>query len=129
MRAAGKKVLTADLKVIHHHSLELLDDPESWVEANVRIAEKWEERFPEIGARLGSDAEDWKARARRAESEAAAARTIRISAQMKASARERELQRELDSMRLSLSWRLTAPLRKLAKTMRARSRASGRRPG
>ena len=28
-RAAGKRVVTADLRVIHHHSLELLEDPEA----------------------------------------------------------------------------------------------------
>jgi len=122
VREAGKKVITADLKVVHHHSLELLDDPEGWVEANIRITEKWEGRFPGLGSQPGSGEDDWKARARRAESEAAAARTIRISAQMKASARERELQRELDSMRLSLSWRVTAPLRRLALRLRAQRR-------
>ena len=118
-RAAGKKVVTADLKVIHHHSLELLDDPDTWVEANIRITEKWEGRFPMVGAQIG-DGEDWKARARRAEAEAAASRTLRVSAQMQAGARERELQREIDEMRHSRSWRLTAPLRRLAARRAAR---------
>ena len=27
-REAGRKVVTADLKVVHHHSLELIGDPE-----------------------------------------------------------------------------------------------------
>jgi Glycosyltransferase like family len=120
VREAGRKVMTADLKVIHHHSLELLDDPDAWVEANIRITEKWEGRFPQVGAQLGSQAEDWKARTRRAEAEAAAARTLRVSAQMKASARERELQREIDSMRTSTSWRWTSPLRRLKAARRAR---------
>jgi hypothetical protein len=112
VRAAGRKVMTADLKIVHHHSLELLDDAETWVEAYVRVIEKWEERFPEVGALLGQSARDWKARARRAEAHAAAAHMMRVSAQMKATARELELERGLEAMRASKSWWLTAPLRR-----------------
>ena len=43
-RAAGKKVVTADLQVVHHHSLRLIDNPESWINAYMRVAEKWEGR-------------------------------------------------------------------------------------
>lgn len=118
VRAAGRKVVTADFRVVHHHSLELLDDPELWVEASVRLIGKWEQRFPAVGALLGHDADDWKARARRAEAQASAARTLRVSAQMQATARERELERELEAMRASTSWRLTAPLRALKATGR-----------
>jgi hypothetical protein len=118
VRAAGRKVVTADLKIVHHHSLELLDDPDMWVEANVRLTDKWEKRFPEVGALLGDGATDWKARARRAEAQASAARTLRISAQMKATARERELERELETMRASTSWRVTAPLRRIGAWLR-----------
>jgi GT2 family glycosyltransferase len=125
VREAGHKVLTSDLKVVHHHSLELLDDPESWVEANIRLTEKWEQRCRRVGAQLGSASEDWKARARRAEAEAAAARTLRVSAQMRASARERELERELGAMRQSQSWRMTAPLRRIAAGLRSRRGANG----
>ena len=31
-----------DIRVIHHHSLELISDPESWIEAHMRLAEKWD---------------------------------------------------------------------------------------
>ena len=120
VREAGRKVVTADLKVVHHHSLELMDDPEGWVEANVRLTSKWEERFPALGSRRGERDGDWKARTRRAEAEAAAARTMRVSAQMKADARELELRRELDALRSSISWRLTAPVRWIARRLRRR---------
>jgi GT2 family glycosyltransferase len=39
-RAAGHKVVTADLKVVHHHSLELLADHEKWIAAYVALIDK-----------------------------------------------------------------------------------------
>lgn len=112
-RAAGRKVVTADLKVWHHHSLELMTDPETWIEANIRLTEKWESRNGNAGA------EDWKARARRAEAQASASNVLKISANMQATARERELLAELDSIRGSASWRYTAPIRRVAALIRA----------
>jgi GT2 family glycosyltransferase len=117
-RAAGRKVVTADLKVWHHHSLELMSDPENWIEVNIRLTEKWESRNGRAGA------EDWKARARRAEAQASASNVLKISANMRAAARERELRAELDSIRNSVSWRYTAPVRRLAAFAR---RSRGRR--
>ena len=119
-RAAGRKVVTADLKVHHHHSLELMPDPENWIEANIRLTEKWESRNGGAGAR------DWKARARRAEAQASAANVQRISAKMQAAARERELLTELESITGSASWRSTAPIRRLAAAARARARRASR---
>jgi hypothetical protein len=113
-RAAGRKVVTADLRVVHHHSLELMPDPEAWVEVSIRLAEKWEPQIRDDG---GSD---WKARARRSEAQASAARVQRISAEMKAAARERELLAEIGAVKASNSWRLTAPMRRLAALGRAR---------
>ncbi len=113
-RAAGRKVMTTDLKVWHHHSLELMPDAETWIEVNIRLTEKWESRNGSAGG------EDWKARARRAEARASAANVLKISANMQAAARERELLAELDSIRTSASWRYTAPLRRLAAGLRAR---------
>src|SRR6202035_5200019 len=95
-------------------------DPENWIEANIKLTEKWEGRFPQIGARVGEQQADWKARARRAESEAAAARTLRITTERQADARAKELQRELEIMRQSTSWRVTAPLRAVSSWLRAR---------
>jgi hypothetical protein len=118
VRDAGRKVLTADLKVVHHHSLKLLSDPENWIEANIRLTQKWEARFPQIGAEVGHRSADWKARARRAESTASANNTLRIAAQMEADARARELQREIEIMRASTSWRVTEPMRRVATWLR-----------
>ena len=36
-RTAGKKVVTADLQVVHHHSLRLIEDPEAWIDAYMRV--------------------------------------------------------------------------------------------
>jgi len=62
VREAGRKVVTADFKAIHHHSLELVSNPDTWVEAHMRIAEKWDGRIPNVGYGGG----DVKLRARRA---------------------------------------------------------------
>jgi hypothetical protein len=112
VREAGRKVITADLKVIHHHSLELVSHPEVWAQAHVAIAEKWEGRMPGIGRpNLAIDDLDWKRRARLAEAEAGATRLERVSTLMKAQARERQLQAEIDVMTSSIGWKLTKPLR------------------
>jgi hypothetical protein len=112
VRAAGRKVITADLKLVHHHSLHLITDNEPWVAAHMRIAEKWD-----------SDGCDWKHRARRAEAEAAAARLLVASKQYQADAVVKEQERRLAEVSDSVSWRITSPLRRL----NARRRAARRR--
>ena len=92
-RAAGKKVVTADFRVIHHHSLELIGDKEGWIAAHMQIAEKWEGPLPDHGGR-----ENWKLRARRAEAEAAAAR-IRLAEQIVTCAKLSAVERK--------SWKMT----------------------
>jgi hypothetical protein len=109
VRSAGRRVVTADLKVVHHHSLDLISDPETWIEAHMRIAEKWDGRMPHVGESGGT----WKERARRAEAEAAATRALAVSTQLKADARARQLERELGIVTESISWRVTDPLRRL----------------
>jgi hypothetical protein len=122
VREAGRKVMTADFKVVHHHSLELVSDPQVWIDAHIRVAEKWEGRMPGIGRpNWGAAAGDWKGRARQAEAEAGATRLERVSVQLQAEARERQLQAEIDLMTTSLSWRLTAPLRWLNAQRRVRA--------
>jgi hypothetical protein len=102
-RAAGKKVVTADFRVVHHHSLELISDSETWIEAHIRVAEKWDGRLP--SAERGEV--DWRKRSLRAEAEAAAAKGDAISERLKREATERQL----SDVTESTSWRVTAPLR------------------
>ncbi|MGH3114503.1 MAG: hypothetical protein ACRDOP_13665, partial [Gaiellaceae bacterium] len=72
-------------------------------EAHIRIAEKWDGRLPTPDR----GTVDWRQRALRAEAEAAAAKGEAVSAQMKYEA----IERVLDEVETSISWRLTAPLR------------------
>jgi Glycosyltransferase like family len=118
-RAAGRKVVTADLKVIHHHSLDLIRDVEVWIEAHIKIAEKWDGKLPGVGSGGG----DWKQRARRAEAECAAQRVEAHSAKLQLEALHRryiELQGELHDLATSKSWRVTAPLRATSEMLRRR---------
>jgi Glycosyltransferase like family len=102
VRAAGRKVVTEDLRVVHQHSLDLVNDPDTWIAAHMRIAEKWDGRL----ARVGHEDGDWKQRARRAEAEAAAARIETWATLLRSEAR-------LNEVTESVSWRLTSPLRRL----------------
>ena len=42
VRAAGRKVVTADLRAVFHHALELVEDLDLWIEGHQQVAEKWE---------------------------------------------------------------------------------------
>jgi hypothetical protein len=108
VREAGRKVVTADFHAIHNHSLDLVSDPDGWIEAHARVAEKWDGRMPGMGRAGG----DWKQRARRAEAEAEAARAAAVSRQLLYDARERHFRREIEEMTTSIGWRLTEPLRR-----------------
>lgn len=113
-RAADKKVITADFRVVHHHSLRLIEDVEAWIQAHMRLAEKWEDQFPQNGTPL-----DWKQRARRAEAEASAARLMGGLEEIIRVAQYKEL----EELRNSKSWRLLAPLRAVAGRIRQRRSA------
>ena len=108
VRAAGRKVVTADFRAIHNHSLQPFDDPEPWIETHVRLAEKWDGVMPGVGTGHGS----WQDRALRAAAERDAARVIDYANTLKLEAQRRELERALSEARESISWRLTAPLRR-----------------
>jgi hypothetical protein len=103
--AAGRKVMTADIRLARHHSLEVVSDLDAWVEAHIQLAQKWDGRLS------GGEEEDWKHRARRAEAEREAARAIAYSNALGSDARVLELERALAEATGSLSWRVTRPLR------------------
>jgi hypothetical protein len=107
VREAGRKVVTADFRAIHHREIEMLPDPEEWIEAHINVAEKWDGRMPRIGTAPGS----WRERALRAEAERDSAAADAHTQLLELEARARELERGLAETRESLSWRLTAPLR------------------
>jgi hypothetical protein len=109
VRSAGRKVVTEDFQVVHHHSLDLVSDPETWIEAHMRVAEKWDGRMPNVGAGAG----DWKQRARRAEAEAAATRAQVVAKELQSEARVKQLERQLEEVTGSTSWRITEPLRRV----------------
>jgi hypothetical protein len=113
VRAAGRKVVTADIKVAHHHSLDLVTDNEPWVAAHIRIAEKWD---------TDSDS-DWKERARRAEAEAAGARLLVVSKELQRDALSDDYADRLAAVTGSLSWRITAPLRRLNRLRKTRQQS------
>jgi Glycosyltransferase like family len=124
-RAARRKVVTAEFRAIHNHSLDLVSDPEGWVEAHIRMQEKWEGKIP--GA-TPVDA-DWPAIARRARAEAEASRAAAVSKQLQYDAREREYRRDLEVMEQSIGWRLTHPLRRANYWRRRAQTALQRRRG
>jgi hypothetical protein len=116
VRQAGRRIVTADVAAVHHRSLELVEDHELWVEAHIGMAGKW-------GPRLGADEPDedaWRRRARRAEAEREAARTLAYSNRLRVDARVLQLERELAVVTSSPSWRVTAPLRRLNAWRRSR---------
>ena len=90
-RAAGRKVVTADFRAVHNHSLDLVSDPEGWVEAHIRMQEKWDGQDP----RRHRGRHRLAARSPGARSaEAEASRAAAVSKQLQYDAREREFQRD-----------------------------------
>jgi hypothetical protein len=106
VRAAGRKVVTADLKVVHHHPI-FGSNLEQWARAHVSVAEKWDGKIPGVGVAPG----DWRERARRAEAQAAVLRAEAASWRLKIDALTARHHDDLSVMTTSIGWRLTAPLR------------------
>jgi hypothetical protein len=124
VRAAGRKVVVADLNVLHHHPLELVTDPETWIEAHMMVAQKWDGSMPDAAS---GPTQDWKQRARRAEAEAGAAQLAGASKLLQAYARAEEDENRLERVTHTMSWRLTEPLRRMnaRRHARRRNRVSG----
>jgi hypothetical protein len=115
-RAAGRRVVVADLRAVYHRSVELVGDLDVWIAAHIELAEKWGDALNGAVA----DEVGWKRRARRAEADREAQRAIAFSTSLKLDARVLELERDLDEKTSSLSWRLTEPLRALNRWRRER---------
>lgn len=114
-RDAGKKVVTADLKVVHHHSIELISDLDSWVNAHIDFSTKWAHMLPPPE---GPEENLWETRARRAEAEASAARTLAGAGRLINEA----LERDLNDVLTSSSWKITKPLRSIARIFKRNKR-------
>jgi hypothetical protein len=102
VRAAGRSVAVVDFGVTYHQSVELIDDVNVWIEAHMLLAEKWD-----------THDEDWKARARLAEAEREAARAVTHAHSLSNEARIAVLERAVEKVTGSRSWRATEPLRRL----------------
>ena len=109
VKEAGKKIVTEDLRVIHHHSLELISEMEGWVDTHMQLSRKWQHLLPDNG---GGEP-DWEERARRAEAELSATRLMAGAGEIIWEARTQELERELNEVKNSTSWKITRPLRRL----------------
>ncbi len=118
VRGAGRTVVVADLRAIHHRSIEFVPDLDVWVQAHIDVAEKWDRT---LHGPVGDEAA-WKRRARRAEAEREAERALAYSVAMGRDAQLLVLERALAEKTESLSWRLTAPLRALNEMRRRRAR-------
>ncbi len=105
VRLAGRKVVTADLRVVQHRALKLAREIDLWVEAHIQLADRWDDG--------SADEAEWKRRARRAEAEREAARAIAYSRGLALDARVAELERALEEAITTPAWRVTAPLRRL----------------
>ena len=68
VRAAGYRVMTADLRTIRHRPLEVVRESEhkAWIEAHISVAEKWDEQLSSAEAAAGSWKEARPARGGRA---------------------------------------------------------------
>lgn len=119
VRAAGGKILALELRAIHHHILGPFDDEAEWVAAHAQVAEKWDGVIGRVGQAPGG----WRERALRAEAERDAARLLGHSYVIDGVARARQLEAAIEETTQSISWRITAPLRLLARLRHQPGRA------
>jgi hypothetical protein len=127
VRAAGKKVMTEHIRVVHHHSLSLIGEVDGWIAAHMLVAEKWDGKLSASQTIPG----EWKDRARWAEARRDAALMLANAAELKRDAAVLDLERQLHSIERSASWRLTKPLRWLKARLRRGEEPSpnGNAPG
>ena len=97
------------MRAVHHRPLEMVPDPEEWIAAHVAVAEKWEGRSPGVQPWPGA----WEQRARQAEAERDVAYARAAWKKLEGDARVVQLERWLEETTTSVSWRVTAPLRRL----------------
>jgi hypothetical protein len=121
-RHAGKKIVTAPMRVVHHHSLNLISEAESWINAHIKLTEKWADDLPQ-------PSDDWRGRARRAEAELAATRLAAGAGRLIWEQRLKQLEAYNSALENSLSYRITRPLRWLAKILRGRDISAKPPPG
>lgn len=131
-RAGGRKVVTADLRVLEHRSLDIVSDPELWVEAHIAVARKWAGTLSAAegadrpgdglgeGGHAGESARQW---ARRAEAERECARAVAYFKRLGHDAGIEALERSLREATSTPGWRLTEPLRRVNKWRRNRAAA------
>jgi GT2 family glycosyltransferase len=115
VRAAGRKIATADFKIIHHHSI-YGTALEPWARAHVSVAEKWDGKMPGVGVAPG----DWRQRTRQAEAKASVIRARAMAMQLKIEARAALYHEQLSTITGSLGWKLTRPLRRVQAIRHAR---------
>ncbi|HEY6396434.1 MAG TPA: glycosyltransferase [Solirubrobacteraceae bacterium] len=124
VRAAGRRVMTADLRLVAHRTINIASEPELWVEGHIALARKWQGR---IGEPVATDI-DWKTRARRAEAEREAARALAYSRRLLLDARIQALERTVEKAERTVSWRVTEPLRRGNLWRRRRQKRRADRP-
>jgi hypothetical protein len=125
-RAAGRKVVTADLSVREHRSLDIVTDTEMWVESHIAMARKGPSALGQVDgdddAPRSEDAA--RLRARRAEAEKECARAVAYFKRLGYDARIAALERSLAEATSNPAWRLTEPLRRINKWRRDRAHAT-----
>jgi hypothetical protein len=123
-RASGRKVVTADLSVREHRSLDIVSDMEMWVESHIAMARKWPGVLGHGNGEESQRSEDAaRLRARRAEAEKECARAVAYFKRLGYDARIEGLERSLKEATSTPAWRLTEPLRRLNKWRRDRAQA------
>jgi hypothetical protein len=123
-RASGRKVVTADLSVREHRSLDIVSDMEMWVESHIAMARKWPGVLGHGNGEESQRSEDAaRLRARRAEAEKECARAVAYFKRLGYDARIEALERSLKEATSTPAWRLTEPLRRLNKWRRDRAQA------